>query len=158
MLTAVIPLLNEADSLPSLYEELAAVAASQSEPWEILFVDDGSTDDSWAVVSRLADADPRCAGWAAAQFGKAAALAAGFKAARGGTLVTLDADGQDDPHEIPRMVAMLDQGYDLVSGWKQDRQDPWHKVLLSRVFNSTVSWMTGVKLNDHNCGLKCYRQ
>jgi dolichol-phosphate mannosyltransferase len=91
-------------------------------------------------------------------FGKAAALSAGFEAARGEQLVTMDADLQDDPREIPSLLAKLDEGYDVVSGWKQVRHDPWHKVLPSRVFNWMIGWLTGVKLHDHNCGLKCYRR
>jgi glycosyltransferase involved in cell wall biosynthesis len=90
-------------------------------------------------------------------FGKAAALTAGFRAARGNVIVTLDGDLQDDPHEIPRFLAAMDTGLDVVSGWKRVRHDRWHKVWPSRVFNSLVSWLTGVRLHDHNCGMKCYR-
>ena len=90
-------------------------------------------------------------------FGKAAALQAGFRLVRGEIALTLDADLQDDPHEIPRFLEMLSEGYDVISGWKQVRHDPWHKVFPSRVFNGMISTLTGVKLHDHNCGMKCYR-
>ena len=89
-------------------------------------------------------------------FGKAAALAAGFEAVQGDMVITMDADLQDDPKEIPRLIAKLNEGYDVVSGWKKVRHDPWHKVIPSRIFNFMVSWLTGVKLHDHNCGMKCY--
>ena len=91
-------------------------------------------------------------------FGKAAALSAGVAAAQGELVMTLDADLQDDPHEIPKLLAVMDQGYDVVSGWKKRRHDPWHKVWPSRVFNWMVSRLTGVQLHDHNCGFKCYRR
>jgi dolichol-phosphate mannosyltransferase len=126
---------------------------------EIIFVDDGSQDESWAVIVELAAADPAVRGIRFRKnFGKAAALSAGFKAVRGGIVVTLDADLQDDPREIPRLLAEMEQGIDVVSGWKQVRHDPWHKVGPSRVFNWLVGVMTGVHLHDHNCGFKAYRR
>ncbi|HND54373.1 MAG TPA: glycosyltransferase family 2 protein [Pirellulaceae bacterium] len=153
-----MPLWNEADSLEQLHGELSSVAAEQGLELEYVFVDDGSTDRSWEVVQRLAANDSRVRAIRFRRnFGKAAALAAGFEAARGDVVFTLDADLQDDPHEIPRFLAKLDEGYDLVSGWKEVRHDPIEKVLPSRVFNGVVSWLTGVKLHDHNCGFKCYR-
>ena len=158
-LSAVIPLFNEAESLTTLHAELVAVAEAEGYDIEIIFVDDGSTDGSWAEVRRLIKADQRVRGIRFRRnFGKAAALSAGFRAARGELIVTLDADLQDDPREIPRLLAAMEGNCDVVSGWKQVRHDPWHKVLPSRIFNWLVSWLTGVYLHDHNCGLKCYRR
>jgi dolichol-phosphate mannosyltransferase len=159
MLSAVIPLRDEQGSLEELHGELAAVAREHGYDLEIVLIDDGSTDDSWAVVERLAAQDPRVRGIRFRRnFGKAAALSAGFDAARGDLVITLDADLQDDPREIPRFLAEIDKGLDCISGWKQVRHDPWHKVGPSRVFNWLVGALTGVKLHDHNCGFKCYRR
>ncbi len=159
MISIVIPVYNEHDSLLPLYEEIATVAHQANLAVEIVFVDDGSTDGSWKIIAELA----RKYSWVHGirfrrNFGKAAALSAGFHAARGEIILTLDADLQDDPAEIPRFLRALEQnGTDVVSGWKRVRHDPWHKVGPSRVFNAMVSWLTGVKLHDHNCGMKCYR-
>lgn len=159
MLSAVIPVLNEEKSLETLHSELVAVAQEKGYDLEIIFVDDGSTDGSWQVIESLAQRDSRVQGICFRRnFGKAAALTAGFNAARGKLVVTLDADLQDDPHEIPRFLEALEQGLDLVSGWKKIRHDPWHKVMPSRVFNWMVGQLTGVRLHDHNCGFKCYRR
>lgn len=159
MLSAVIPVLNEAESLAALCCELTSVAREHGYDLEIIFVDDGSTDASWSVIEQLTRDDARVQGIRFRRnFGKAAALAAGFEAARGDLVVTLDADLQDDPREIPRFLAAMEGGLDCVSGWKQVRHDPWHKVLPSRVFNWLVGALTGVKLHDHNCGFKCYRR
>ncbi len=157
-LSLVIPVYNERDSLSRLHAEIAEVAAQW--PWrmEILFVDDGSQDESWKVIRELASRDERVRGIKFRRnFGKAAALAAGFSAVRGQIVITMDADLQDDPHEIPNFLAKLDEGYDVVSGWKKIRYDPWHKVFPSRVFNKLLSLLTGVHLHDHNCGMKAYR-
>ncbi|MGA2617659.1 MAG: glycosyltransferase family 2 protein [Thermoguttaceae bacterium] len=158
MLSIVIPVYNEAQSLPTLYEELGAVAAREGYSLEIILVDDGSNDGSWEVIRRLAAGDGRVAGLRFRRnFGKAAALSAGFAQARGELVMTLDADLQDDPHEIPSFLAEIQNDLDLVSGWKKVRHDPWLKVFASRVFNRVVGWLTGVRLHDHNCGMKCYR-
>ena len=157
LVSLVIPMLNERESLVPLHAEIDAVAKAHALNIAIVFVDDGSTDASWATVLDLAKADPRVRGVKFRRnFGKAAALAAGFKEARGGTIVTLDADLQDDPHEIPRFLEALRSGLDVVSGWKKVRHDPFHKVYPSRVFNWLVGRVTGVKLHDHNCGMKAY--
>lgn len=155
----VVPVHNERESLAQLHEELArVVAAHDLGPAEFLFIDDGSRDDSWAVVRELAARDPRVRGLRFRRnFGKAAALTAGFREAQGRIVFTLDGDLQDDPAEVPRFLAKLDEGFDVVSGWKKTRHDPWHKVGPSRIFNAMVSRMTGCRLHDHNCGFKAYR-
>jgi glycosyltransferase involved in cell wall biosynthesis len=159
MLSIVIPVFNEQDSLEILLGELSEMAAREGYELDVIFVDDGSTDGSWEVIRRLAAADLRVRGIRFRRnFGKAAALSAGFSHARGQMVMTLDADLQDDPHEIPRFLAEMEKKLDVVSGWKKVRHDPWHKVLPSRVFNWMVSGLTGVVLHDHNCGMKCYRR
>lgn len=159
MLSIVIPVYNEAESLNALYAEICEVAAANGYELDVIFVDDGSTDRSWEIIQSLAAKSPAVRGIRFRRnFGKAAALSAGFGEARGEMVMTLDADLQDDPHEIPRFLAEIDKDRDVVSGFKQVRHDPWHKVLPSRVFNWMVSAMTGVHLHDHNCGMKCYRR
>nr|NIP85061.1 glycosyltransferase [Planctomycetales bacterium] len=159
MISAVIPVLNEAESLEQLHGELDAVATQHGYRLDIIFVDDGSTDHSWAVIRRLASQDPRVHGIRFRRnFGKAAALRAGFDAAQGDLVMTLDGDLQDNPHEIPHFLEKLKEGYDVVSGWKKVRHDPWHKVIPSRIFNWLARRLTGVRLHDHNCGMKCYRR
>lgn len=160
MISIVVPLYNEAESLDELHKELVRTIETQRlEPAEILFVDDGSRDPSWKVIERIASADHRVRGIRFRRnFGKAAALTAGFRAARGSTILTLDGDLQDDPAEIPRFLARLADGFDVVSGWKRTRHDPWHKVGPSRIFNRMVSGLTGCHLHDHNCGFKAYRR
>lgn len=158
MISVVIPVFNEEESLGTLYEELARVAQAASRRFEILLVDDGSTDRSWEVICSLAARHADVHGIRFRRnFGKAAALSAGFAAARGDLIMTLDADLQDDPAEIPNFLAKIHEGNDVVSGWKETRLDPWHKTWPSWIFNGMVSWLTGVKLHDHNCGMKCYR-
>ena len=159
IISIVVPVFNEQDSLAKLHAELDAVAREHDFQFDIVLVDDGSTDASWKVIGELAKQDARVRAIRFRRnFGKAAALSAGFAAARGELVFTLDADLQDDPHEIPRFLEKMGEGLDVVSGWKQTRHDPWHKVGPSRVFNWLVSRMTGVKLHDHNCGFKCYRR
>lgn len=159
MLSVVIPVYNEEESLEALHRELDEVAAAEGYDLDVIFVDDGSTDGSWQWIERLAAGDSRVRGIRFRRnFGKAAALSAGFAQARGELVMTLDADLQDDPREIPRFLTEMQKGLDVVSGWKKVRHDPWHKVGPSRVFNWMVSTLTGVKLHDHNCGMKCYRR
>ncbi len=159
MLSIVIPVFNEEESLEALHQELDEVARRHDYELDMILVDDGSSDDSWAVIERLAESDGRVRGIRFRRnFGKAAALNAGFAQARGELIMTLDADLQDDPHEIPRFLAEMENDLDVVSGWKKVRHDPWHKVGPSRVFNWMVSRLTGVVLHDHNCGMKCYRR
>ncbi len=158
MISVVIPVFNEQESLAVLYDELACTALAANLQLEVLFIDDGSSDRSWDSIRALAEKHADVHGIRFRRnFGKAAALSAGFAAAHGDIILTLDADLQDDPAEIPRLLAKLNEGYEVVSGWKETRLDPWHKVFPSRVFNGMVSWLTGVKLHDHNCGMKCYR-
>ncbi len=159
-ISIVIPVHNEKDSLAALHAELAVVFADGAHgPAEFLFVDDGSRDGSWQVLADLARTDPRVGAIRFRRnFGKAAALVAGFQAARGDFVFTMDGDLQDDPAEIPRFVAEIERGFDVISGWKKVRYDPWHKVYPSRIFNGMVSAMTGCHLHDHNCGFKLYRR
>lgn len=164
MISVVIPVYNERESLLTLHAEIAAVAAQAALSLEIWFIDDGSRDGSWSVITDLASRHENVKGIRFRRnFGKAAALSAGFRAARGDIVITLDADLQDDPAEIPRFLTALQQGgkdgspLDVISGWKRVRRDPWHKVYPSRVFNWMVSWLTDVTLHDHNCGMKAYR-
>ncbi len=158
-LSVVVPVFNEEESLPELYRELDQVRTEHGYRMEILFVDDGSTDCTWQLIQHLARHDPTVRGLRLRRnFGKAAALRAGFDHAQGELVLTMDGDLQDDPAEIPRFLEAIASGYDVVSGWKQVRRDPWHKVWPSRVFNWMVSRLTGVRLHDHNCGMKCYRR
>jgi glycosyltransferase involved in cell wall biosynthesis len=152
----VIPVLNEEGSLAQLGTEIVAAMSSFAGSWQACFIDDGSSDRTWSIISELSKQHPQFQGIRfRRRFGKSAALAAGFAQATGDIVVTLDGDLQDDPGEVTGMLAQLhEQKIDLVSGWKKVRHDPWHKVFPSRVFNWMVSWITGVKLHDHNCGLK----
>jgi hypothetical protein len=154
----VIPLKDEEATTVELYERIAT-QFEDNVRIEFIFIDDGSRDGSWATIQSLVARDPsRVRGLKFRRnSGKAAALTAGFRAASGSVIFTLDADLQDDPAEIHRFLEKLGEGYDLVSGWKKVRHDPWHKVLPSRVFNRMLSHFSGVLLHDHNCGFKCYR-
>ena len=158
MISVVVPLLNEEGSLEELYRQIADALEPRGEPFEVVFVDDGSTDGSMSVLSRLHDELPNVVViHLRRNFGKAAALQAGFLEARGEVVVTIDADLQDDPAEIPQLLAKLDEGFDLVSGWKARRNDPFLRRAFSRVFNWTTGVISGVHLHDVNCGLKAYR-
>ena len=160
MISVVIPLHNESESLRTLHAELAGKFEENAHGTaEFIFVDDGSKDDSWDVLRSLSAQDPRVRAIRFRRnFGKSAALTAGFESANGEIIFTLDGDLQDDPAEIPKFLAKLDDGFDVVSGWKRRRYDPWHKVYPSRVFNAMVSRLTGCRLHDHNCGFKAYRR
>lgn len=159
MLSIVIPVFNEEESLDELHRQIDAVGKEHGYDLDFVFIDDGSSDRSWEVLKKLAESDSRVRAIRFRRnFGKAGALNAGFAAARGEMIMTLDADLQDDPAEIPRFLEKMEQDLDVVSGYKQVRHDPWHKVGPSRVFNWMVSRLTGVQLHDHNCGMKCYRR
>jgi glycosyltransferase involved in cell wall biosynthesis len=158
VISIVIPLHNEERSVALLYDELEAALQPLGEEWEAVFVDDGSTDGSFAALTRLhAGHDNVRVIRLRRNFGKAAALAMGFDNARGETVVTIDGDLQDDPAEIPRLLAKLDEGYDLVSGWKTRRRDPLRRRVPSRIFNWVTGRVSGLRLHDMNCGLKAYR-
>ena len=149
--------------MAELHGRILDVCEQQNVRVQIVFVDDGSTDKTWQkMVSLCGTASDQFHSTIALRlrrnFGKAAALSAGFSVARGSIVFTMDADLQDDPTEIPRFLEKIQGGLDVVSGWKQTRHDPWHKVLPSRVFNALVSSLTGVRLHDHNCGFKAYRR
>lgn len=156
-ISVVIPVLDEADSIESLSQELVTVLVRYSQ-WEVIFVDDGSRDRTDEVVQRLLEIDPRFRLLKLSRnFGKADALAEGFLVADGDIVITMDGDLQDDPAEIPNLVAKLGEGWDVVSGWKKDRQDPLSKRLPSRLWNVIVRALTGIPIHDFNCGLKAYR-
>jgi glycosyltransferase involved in cell wall biosynthesis len=158
VISIVIPLHNEERSIALLYDELDAALQPLAEEWEAVFVDDGSTDGSFAALTRLhAGHDNVRVIRLRRNFGKAMALATGFDNARGETIVTIDGDLQDDPAEIPRLLAKLDEGYDLVSGWKTHRRDPLRRRIPSRIFNWVTGRVAGLRLHDMNCGLKAYR-
>jgi glycosyltransferase involved in cell wall biosynthesis len=154
LISVVIPVANEKATVAPLCRALEKVLPTR---YEIVFVDDGSTDGSWEELAKLHRAGQVRAIRFRRNFGKTAALEAGFAATRGDVVFTMDGDLQDDPQEIPRFLEMLDQGYDLVSGWKKHRQDPVGKVVASRIFNYVVGRVSGVRLHDINCGFKAYR-
>ena len=163
-ISIVVPVFNEEESLPMLHREVeeaarAAIAAGLISGYEILFISDGCTDGSEAVIKTLIEQDQNVHLIAFRKnFGKAAALQAGFRHATGDIIITMDADLQDDPKEISRFMEKIDEGYDLVSGWKYNRLDPLEKRLPSKLFNKVTSTLSGVKLHDFNCGFKAYRK
>ena len=159
-ISVVVPLYNEAESLPELVEWIGRVATANRLSYEIIFVDDGSTDESWSVIERLKKSNPEIRAISFMRnYGKSAALYCGFDMAEGEVVFTMDADLQDSPDEIPQMRRMiLEEGYDLVSGWKKKRYDPIGKRWPSKFFNFTARLMSGIKLHDFNCGLKAYRR
>ena len=158
MISVVVPLLNEERSLETLYAEIVAALEQEGHDFEVVFVDDGSTDESLSTLGRLHEEQSNVVVvHLRRNFGKAAALQAGFLEARGDIVVTIDADLQDDPAEIPKLLAKLEEGFDLVSGWKTRRNDPFPRRLFSRIFNWVTGVISGVHLHDVNCGLKAYR-
>jgi dolichol-phosphate mannosyltransferase len=158
VISVVVPVHDEERSVALLYDELRSALEPLATPWEAIFVDDGSTDGTFSALTRLHDAEQNVRVVRLRRnFGKAAALVAGFDQAHGETVVTIDGDLQDDPAEIPRMLAKLEEGFDLVTGWKTHRRDPLSRRILSRIFNRVTSAFSGVRLHDMNCGLKAYR-
>jgi len=158
--SVVIPLLNEEESLGELAQRLETVLERVARGrYDVLFIDDGSTDGSYDVIRSIHNRNNR---FRAIRFrrnnGKSAALAVGFADVKGDIVITMDADLQDDPSEIPALITKLEEGFDLVSGWKRKRHDPWHKTFPSKLFNAVTSFMSGIKLHDFNCGLKAYRR
>jgi dolichol-phosphate mannosyltransferase len=158
VISVVVPVHNEERSVALLYDELRSALEPLGVPWEAIFVDDGSSDGTFGALTRLhSGVENVRVVRLRRNFGKAAALVAGFDQARGETVVTIDGDLQDDPAEIPRLLAKLDEGFDLVSGWKTKRRDPLSRRILSRIFNRVTGLFSGVRLHDMNCGLKAYR-
>lgn len=158
-ISVVVPLLNEEESLPELLAEVDAVMRAHGYTWEMLMIDDGSTDRSWAVIQELRQQYPQIRGIRFRRnYGKSPALHVGFQHTRGDIVITMDADLQDRPKHIPEFVAMIrEKGYDLVSGWKQKRRDPLSKTIPTKIFNGVNRLVSGVKLHDMNCGFKAYR-
>jgi glycosyltransferase involved in cell wall biosynthesis len=159
MISVVVPVRNEQLTVALLVDEIRAALEPLRRSWEVVFVDDGSTDGSASALTSLHAQHPDTVRVVRLRrnFGKAAALAAGFDQARGDVLVTIDADLQDDPAEIPRLLAKLDEGFDLVSGWKTRRRDPMSRRVATKLFNWAASRLSGLRLHDMNCGLKAYR-
>ena len=158
-LSIVIPLLNEEESLPELEAWIRRVAEKEGYTYEIIMIDDGSTDSSWQIIENLTIKNPSVRGIKFRRnYGKSAALHIGFEAAEGDVVITMDADMQDSPDEIPELFRMIkEEGWDLVSGWKKTRHDPISKTLPSKFFNALTRKISGIKLNDFNCGLKAYK-
>jgi len=159
-ISIVVPLLNEAESLPELVAWIDKVCVQHQFIYEVLLVDDGSTDNSWAVIEALAEQYASVKGLRFRRnYGKSAALNEGFKRVQGDVVITMDADLQDSPEEIPGLYAMVHQeNYDIVSGWKKKRYDPLSKTIPTKIYNGVTRWVTGIQLHDMNCGLKAYRQ
>ena len=160
-ISVIVPLFNEAESLPVLHEWIVRVMRENNFSYEIIFVNDGSTDTSWQVIKQLREQNEHVHGICFRRnYGKSAALYCGFDAAQGDVVITMDADLQDSPDEIPELYRMItEEKYDLVSGWKQKRYDnQLTKNIPSKLFNATARWVTGIQLHDMNCGLKAYRQ
>jgi len=158
-IAVVVPAFNEAESLPELVDRIEEAIKKLGRTWEVWVIDDGSTDGTFGVVEELAASRAQVHGLSFGRnLGKAAALAAGFRAASAHIVITMDADLQDDPAEIPALVGKIEEGWDLVSGWKQDRKDNFIKNNTSKIFNWFTSRMCGLDLHDFNCGLKAYRR
>ncbi|OGP58073.1 MAG: glycosyl transferase family 2 [Deltaproteobacteria bacterium RBG_13_61_14] len=158
-ISVIVPVKDEARSLAELHQRVVEALERIGQPFEIILVDDGSADDSFQEMQALFEKDPRVRVVKLLRnFGKSAALAAGFDRAEGEVVVTLDADLQDDPKEIPQFLAKLEEGYHLVSGWKKHRRDPFSRRALSRLFNFATARLSGVEIHDFNCGFKAYRR
>ena len=159
-ISVVVPLYNEEESLPELEAWIERVMTENHFTYEIIFVDDGSNDRSWEVIRSLREKNPAVRAIRFQRnYGKSAGLYCGFEAAQGDVVITMDADLQDSPDEIPELYRMItEEGYDLVSGWKKRRYDPIGKTLPSKFFNATARLASGIKLHDFNCGLKAYRK
>lgn len=155
-LSIVIPLFNEEESLPELMEWISRVNQSHGFSYEVVLVDDGSTDDSWEVINKLSEEYPIKAIKFSRNYGKSAALNTGFRHVQGKVVITMDADLQDSPDEIPGLIEMINSGEHLVSGWKKKRHDPISKTIPSKFFNRVTRMISGIKLHDFNCGLKAY--
>lgn len=158
--SVIIPLFNEAESLETLSSEIISIFALLPNEYEIIFVNDGSTDNSQKILEEISHRHRNqkiCVAQLKRNFGKAAALNVGFSLANGDIIITMDADLQDDPNEIPRFIDKINEGYDVVSGWKTDRKDSFIKNQTSKIYNLFTSILSGVKLHDHNCGFKGYR-
>ena len=158
-LSIVIPIYNEEENLPILYEKLKEVLDKLGKNYEIIFVNDGSTDRSWEIIKQLAEKDPHVVGVNFRRnYGQTAAMSAGFDMARGEVIITMDGDLQNDPTDIPRLLEEMDKGYDIVSGWRKDRKDAFiSRTLPSRIANWLISKVTGVHLHDYGCSLKAYK-
>ncbi len=159
-ISVVIPVYNEEQAVPHLQKALVDALSDLEFTWEVLLVDDGSSDGSGDALDAVARSDPRFVViHLRRNYGQTAAMCAGFDHARGDIIVAMDADLQNDPADIPKLLAKLDEGYDVVSGWRRDRKDPWlTRILPSRVANGLISWFTGVHLHDYGCSLKAYRR
>ncbi len=162
-ISVVIPIYNEAASISQLYEEIVGVMGLLKKSYEIIFIDDGSIDESFKILENIskkakgAGIKLTCLRFRK-NFGKSGALLAGFRETKGDIVITMDGDLQDDPHEIPHFLERINQGCDFISGWKVVRKDPLSKVIPSKIFNFTTSFITGINLHDFNCGFKCYKK
>ena len=160
-LSVIIPVLNEEDSIEKLNDQIHSILTeNEINKFEVLFIDDGSRDNSWIIIKSLVEKHPQTVRGIKLRrnFGKSTALNAGFKNTSGDIVITMDADLQDDPFEIPNFIQKINEGYDLVSGWKKIRHDPLHKVIPSKIFNFMTRSLSGIRLNDFNCGYKAYRR
>jgi glycosyltransferase involved in cell wall biosynthesis len=157
-LSIVVPLYDEEESLERLYDRLKEALEKLAETYEIIFIDDGSKDQTWSIIERLQKKDAKLRGIKFRRnFGQTSAMVAGFNLAEGRIIITMDGDLQNDPGDIPLLLEKLDQGYDIVSGWRKYRKDHFSRVWPSNVANKIISWTTGVRLHDYGCSLKAYR-
>jgi glycosyltransferase involved in cell wall biosynthesis len=159
-ISVVVPAYNEAESLPELTNWIAQVMQQHNFSYEVIIIDDGSEDDTWTIIEQISEKNPAVKGLQFNRnYGKSAALHTGFQQAQGEVVITMDADLQDDPEEIPALYQMITQeNFDLVSGWKQKRQDPISKTIPTKLYNAVTRWFSGIPLHDFNCGLKAYKR